>query len=75
LRQYRISAHILDHDIRLNANLRTQVLPDHTPTQEEALVLLQPVIDSALARNVGEGTFCEVNGVEIEDVGRVSGYE
>jgi hypothetical protein len=66
LSRFHISAQILSHDIRLNGNIKTDVLLDHVPTVKEAEVLLQPVVDWEMARNLGEGCFYEVDCIEIE---------
>jgi hypothetical protein len=74
LRQYRISAHILDHDIRYNGNITTQVLLDHIPTEKEAGDLLQPVIDKLMVQQMGEGTFYDLDLIEIENVTSTSPF-
>ncbi len=60
-----ISAQILDHDIRMNQHIETKVLLAHRPDTKEAEQLLQPVIDCLLVQQMGEGTFYEVNVIEI----------
>jgi hypothetical protein len=69
LRAFQISAHILAHDIRYSNSLATQVLLDHYPGEEEALALLQPVIDKVMIQQLAEGTFYDVDGFEIKDLG------
>jgi hypothetical protein len=73
LRRVHISANILSHDIRLNGNLDTDVLLDHLPTLEEAERLLQPVIDMVMIRNLGEGCFYEISGIEINEYQGIEG--
>lgn len=65
---YRISAHILSHDIRLNSNLSTTVTLHHPPSLKEAEELLLPIIDLVMARNGGEGCFYEIDCIEVEDL-------
>jgi preprotein translocase subunit Sec61beta len=67
-RCFRISAHMLDHDIRYNGNLQTHVLLNHAPTPSEALDLLKPVIDKVLVQQLGVGTFYDIDNFEIEEV-------
>ncbi len=70
LRPYRISAHILDHNIRYNNTIHTQVLFDHFPTEKEALTLLQPVIDKVMVQQMAEGTFYDIDCIEIAVIPR-----
>lgn len=65
---YRISAHILSHDIRLNSNLTTMVTLHRPPSLKEAEELLSPVIDLVMARNGGEGCFYETDCIEVEEL-------
>ncbi len=67
LRAFRIYGHILDHDIRYNNSIQTQVLLDHAPTKQEALALLQPVVDKVMVQQLGEGTFYDLSILAIEE--------
>lgn len=67
LRAFRIYGHILDHDIRYNNSIQTQVLLDHAPTQEEALALLQPVVEKVMVQQLGEGTFYDLSILAVEE--------
>jgi hypothetical protein len=57
----------LDHDIRYNNSIQTQVLLDHAPTQEEALALLQPVVEKVMVQQLGEGTFYDLSILAVEE--------
>jgi hypothetical protein len=68
LRPYQIHGHILDHDIRYNNRIKTQVLLDHPPTEQEALDLLQPVVDKVMVQQLGVGTFYDLTIIAIEEI-------
>lgn len=70
LRRYRISAHLLDYDIRYGNTIKTQVLLDHCPADKEAGELLQPVIDCVMVQQMGENTFYELDSIEVEEIHR-----
>jgi len=67
-KRFEISAHILSHDIRLSANVKTVVPLDHAPSLKEARELLQPAIELVMARNLGEGCFYDIDSLEIHEL-------
>lgn len=68
--QYQISAHLLDHDIRYSNTITTQVLLDHPPSDEEARLLLLPVIEMVIVQQMGPETFYELDAISIREVER-----
>lgn len=68
LQRYRISAHILSHDIRLNTNLQTVVALAHVPDLKQAEELLAPVIEWVMARNLGKDCFYELEAIQVDEL-------
>ncbi len=65
---YRISARMLDHDIRYHAPIQTRVMLERPPSEVEARDLLQPVVEKVLIQQGGVDTFYELNQVTVEQL-------
>lgn len=65
MRQYFISAHLVDEDKRWNGRIDTNILLDHSPSLQEAEQLLEPVIERFMIQQNGIGTFYEINDIKI----------
>jgi hypothetical protein len=52
--EYYLKAHLLCHDVRLNTWIETRAWLDHQPDEQEAMHLLWPVGEAAVAHS-----FCE----------------
>jgi hypothetical protein len=65
-RQYRVSAHLLCHDVRLSTRIHRTVEADGPPDAATAERLLDEVAVEILKKNLGEGCPYEISDVKIE---------
>ncbi|MVM34175.1 hypothetical protein GO755_29350 [Spirosoma sp. HMF4905] len=63
---YKLSAYMLCHDVRVSTYISTTVETEARPTEQEAAVLLSPVAEEVLRRNLGEGCQYELSGISIQ---------
>lgn len=68
LKRFQVSAHIISHDIRLSAKIKTIVPLAQAPGLKEARKLLEPAIELVLARNLGKGCFYDIDSIEIQEI-------
>lgn len=69
--RYRLRAHLLCHDVRLNSSVKVDVALDHFPTEQEAIRLLWHAGEAEVTRNFCEGCPFELSVTEIEPLGPV----
>jgi len=62
---YRLKAHLLCHDVRLNSWVETVVIREEEPSLAEAERLLWPAADALVARNGCEGCPYELSAVSV----------
>ena len=66
---YRIRAHLICHDVRLNTAIEIEAQLDHVPTEAEAIQLLAPAAEERVARAFCEGCLYELSVTGIQPIG------
>jgi hypothetical protein len=68
LKRYHLSSLLQCDDVRLVTGLNSDVLLDHTPTEREAMSLLDVAAQPHLLSNGGQDCFYDIRAIEIKEV-------